>query len=59
MRCVQCGTMIKNDPVWSNGLMYCSLECAEEARILEDDLVTREHNSGISSLFGNADDDDY
>jgi len=59
MRCVQCGSMIKHDPVWCNGLMYCSLECAEESRFTEEEMAVGETNSGISSLFGSTDDDDY
>ena len=59
MRCSQCGSSIRHDPVWSNGMSFCSLECAEENRMVLDDYCTDDmHTSEIHALFG-ADDDDY
>ena len=40
-------------------MSYCSLECAEESKLITDDYVTDDvHASSIHALFG-ADDDDY
>jgi len=59
MRCAQCGGTIRRDPVWSNGDPYCTLDCAEESRLISDDYYDDEERpSEMHALFG-ADDDEY
>jgi hypothetical protein len=59
MRCAQCGGVIRRDPVWSNGDPFCTLECAEESRLIGDDYDDDDAPvSEMHALFG-ADDDDF
>ena len=37
MRCAQCGVTIKGDPVYNAGSAFCSLDCAEESRLVRDE----------------------
>ena len=60
MRCAQCGTSIRHEPFWMNGMAFCSLECSEENGLVTDDgLAGEAHASGLHALFGADDDDDY
>ena len=60
MRCAQCGVTVKRDPVWSNGIAFCSLECAEENNLVTDDVFADEvYASELHGLFGADDDDDF
>lgn len=58
MRCAQCGTNMTQDPIWSNGAAFCSLECAEECLMVNEDSHSMETSFEIRSLFGAEDDDD-
>lgn len=59
MRCAQCGSSIRHEPFWSNGMAFCSLECTEENALVADDGFTEEaHASELHTLFGADDDDD-
>jgi len=59
MRCAQCGVSIMHDPVWSNGMAFCSLDCTEESKLVTDDVFADEACAPeLQGLF-DADDDDY
>ena len=37
MRCASCGDTIEGAPIWMDGDVYCSEECAETGPRIEDD----------------------
>ena len=60
MRCAHCGSLIKYDPLWNNGIAFCCLDCVEESAIaLDGDFVDDAPATELHSLFGADDDDDY
>ena len=60
MRCAQCGSGIRHDPIWNHGLVFCSADCAEESALVTgQDVAEDEHGSGIDRLYSATDDDDF
>jgi len=60
MRCAQCGSGIRRDPVWSHGIVFCSTDCAEEsALVTRHDMTEDEPATEVSRLFGATDDDEF
>jgi hypothetical protein len=60
MRCAHCGSTIRHEPFYENGMVFCSLECIEECVLVDDDgSFDEEPATEIHGLFGADDDDDY
>jgi hypothetical protein len=60
MRCAHCGSNIRHEPLYENGLAFCCLECIEESvMVSDDDSFDDEPATELHGLFGVDDDDDY